>query len=206
MRALNPAASCPQHQYNPIAFSSVTKGGGPPPTDKGVTHMSKKSILTMMCAGGLATATLVVAPASAQAAVPHCTNSDLAASLVNLQGTAGSRIGDLRLTNISRGHCWTRGYPGVSYVGFGNGTQIGRAATWDAGVIRTITLAPRQHADAPIRMVNVQNYPGSTCRPTPVDGLRVYVPGSRLAKFVAFHTTGCRSANVTTILVKPLVR
>ena len=168
--------------------------------------MSRKSILTMTSAVALATATLVAAPTSAQAAVPHCTSSMLAASLVNLQGTAGSRIGDLRLTNISRGSCWSRGYPGVSYVGFGNGTQIGRAATWDAGVVRTILLAPRQHADAPIRMVNVQNYPASVCRPTPVDGLRVYVPGSRLAKFIAFRTTGCRSTNVTTIFVKPLAR
>jgi hypothetical protein len=168
--------------------------------------MSKKSILTMTCATGLATATLVVAPASAQATVPHCTNSNLAAGLVNLQGAAGSRIGELRLTNISRGSCWTRGYPGVSYVGFGNGTQIGRAAAWDAGVVRTIYLAPRQHADAPIRLVNVQNYPASVCRPTPVDGLRVYVPGSRLAKFVPFRTTGCRSTAVTTIFVKPLAR
>jgi len=71
--------------------------------------MSKKSIVTMMCAAALAAATLVAAPASAQAVVPHCTNSKLAASLVNLQGTAGSWIGDLRLTNISRGSCWTRG-------------------------------------------------------------------------------------------------
>jgi hypothetical protein len=166
--------------------------------------MSKKSILTLTSAAALAAATLVAAPASAQAAVPYCTNSDLGASLVNLQGAAGSRIGDLRLTNVSRGYCWTRGYPGVSYVGFGNGTQIGRAATWESGVVRTITLAPRHHVDAPIRMVNVQNYPASVCRPTAVDGLRVYVPGSRLAKFVPFRTTGCRSTTVTTIFVKPL--
>ena len=166
--------------------------------------MTKKLILTMTSAAALTVATLVLAPSSAQAAIPRCTNAKLAASLVNVQGAAGSRIGDLRLTNISRGSCWTRGYPGVSYVGFGNGTQIGRAATWDAGVVRTILLAPRQHADAPIRMPNVQNYPASVCRPTPVDGLRIYVPGSRLAKFVPFHTTGCRSTNVTTIFEKPL--
>ena len=168
--------------------------------------MTKKLILTMTCTAGLAVATLVSAPSSAQAAVAHCANANLAATLVNLQGTAGSRIGDLRLTNISRGQCWTRGYPGVSYVGFGNGTQIGRAATWDAGPVRTITLAPRQHADAPIRLVNVHNYAASVCRPTPVDGLRVYVPGSRLAKFVPYRTTGCRSTNLTTIFVKPLAR
>jgi hypothetical protein len=168
--------------------------------------MTKKLILTMMCTAGLAVATLVAAPSSAQAAVPHCANSDLAASLVNLQGAAGSRIGDLRLTNVTRGQCWTRGYPGVSYVGFGNGTQIGRAATWDAGAVTTITLAPRQHADAPIRLVNVRNYAASVCRPTPVDGLRVYVPDSTLAKFVPYRTTGCRSTSVRTLFVKPLAR
>jgi hypothetical protein len=168
--------------------------------------MSKPSILTVMSAVGLAAATLVAVPASAQAAVPHCTNADMVAKLVNLQGAAGSRIGDLLLTNISRHSCWTRGYPGVSYVGSGNGTQIGRAATWDAGVVRTIVLSPGQHAAAAIRMVNVQNYPAAVCRPTPVDGLRVYVPGSRLAKFIPFRTTGCRSTSVTTIFVKPLTR
>ncbi|NYG08639.1 hypothetical protein BJ986_003126 [Phycicoccus badiiscoriae] len=168
--------------------------------------MTKKSILSVTCAGALAVAALGAVPASAQAAVPHCGSSALAASLVNLQGAAGSRIGDVRLTNVSRGSCWTRGYPGVSYVGFGNGTQIGRAATWDAGTVTTITLAPRQHADAPIRMVNVQNYPASVCHPTAVDGLRVYVPGSTLAKFIPFRTTGCRNTSVTTISVKPLAR
>jgi hypothetical protein len=168
--------------------------------------MTKKLILTMTCAASLAVTALVAAPSTAQAAVPHCANSNLAASLVNLQGAAGSRIGDLRLTNISRGQCWTRGYPGVSYVGFGNGTQIGRAATWDAGAVTSITLAPRQHADAPIRLVNVHNYAASVCRPTAVDGLRVYVPGSTLAKFVPYRTTGCRSTGVTTIFVKPLAR
>ena len=79
-------------------------------------------------------------------------------------------------------------------------------STFAAGVVRTVLLAPRQHADAPIRLVNVQNYPASVCRPTPVDGLRVYVPGSRLAKFIPFRTTGCRSTNVTTIDVMPLAR
>ena len=168
--------------------------------------MTKKLILTMTSAAALTVATLVLAPSSAQAAIPRCTNAKLAASLVNVQGAAGSRIGDLRLTNISRGQCWTRGYPGVSYVGFGNGTQIGRAATWDAGAVTSITLAPRQHADAPIRLVNVHNYAASACRPTPVDGLRVYVPGSTLAKFVPYRTTGCRSTSITTLFVRPLAR
>lgn len=94
----------------------------------------------------------------------------------------------------------------MSYVGNGDGTQIGRAARWDAGTITTVTLAPGQWADSPIQMVDVHNYPAETCRPTPVDGLRVYVPGSALATFVRHPTTGCRSTAVTTISVKPLER
>ena len=166
--------------------------------------MSKKSILTTTFATALAAATLGVAPTSAQATVQQCSSSDLAVTLVDLRGAAGSRVGELRFTNVARHSCQLRGYPGVSYVGFGNGTQIGRAATWDAGTVRTVTLAPRRHADAPIRLVDVRNYPASRCRPTGVDGLRVYVPNSRLAKFVPFHTTGCRSTRVATIFVKPV--
>ncbi len=144
-------------------------------------------------------------PASAATATtPHCTNSALTARLVNLQGTAGSTVGDLRLTNVSTATCWTRGYPGVSYVGYGNGTQIGRSAAWQPGTITTITLAPGQYAQSPIQMVDVYNYPASTCRPTKVDGLRVYVPGSTLAKFIPYKTTGCLSTAITTITVKPL--
>jgi hypothetical protein len=148
-------------------------------------------------------ATLAAAPATA-ATVPHCSNADLRVALVNLQGTAGSRIGDLRLTNVTRGWCWTRGWSGVSYVGYGNGTQIGNAAVWDAGTVRTVTLAPGRSVDEPIRFVNVHNYPAATCRPGAVDGLRVYVPGSTLAKFVPYRTTGCRSTSVNTIFVKPV--
>ncbi|CCH77458.1 conserved exported hypothetical protein [Nostocoides japonicum T1-X7] len=156
------------------------------------------------CATALAAVTLSALPAQAHATIPYCANSDLRASLVNLQGTAGSQVGDLRLTNVAAGSCWTRGYPGVSYVGYGNGTQIGRAAAWDTGTVRTITLAPGQHADSPIRMVDARNYPAATCLPTPVDGLRVYVPGSTLAKYIPHPTTGCRSSSVTTIFVRPL--
>ena len=151
----------------------------------------------------LAGAAVAAAPATA-ATVPHCANADLRVTLVNLQGTAGSRIGDLRLTNVTRGWCWTRGWSGVSYVGYGNGTQIGRAAIWDAGTVRTVTLAPGRSVDEPIRFVNVYNYPAATCRPVAVDGLRVYVPGSTLAKFVPYRTTGCRSTGVNTIYVKPV--
>ncbi len=167
--------------------------------------MMMKSTLMTLCAVGFAVTAGTLGASAAQAAgVPQCSNSDLRAALVNVTGAAGSRVGDLRFTNVARGTCTTRGYPGVSYVGDGNGTQIGRAATWDSGTVRTITLRPGQYTASPIRMVNVQNYPAATCRPKVVDGLRVYVPGSTLAKFIPYRTTGCLSTKVTTIDVKPV--
>ncbi len=164
----------------------------------------RKSMVATACATGLAAVALGALPAHASAAVPYCTNSDLRASLVDLQGTAGSEVGNLRLTNVSSGSCWTRGYPGVSYVGDGNGTQIGRPATWESGTVRSITIAPGKHAQSPIQLVDVLNYPPTTCRPQSVDGLRVYVPGSTLAQYIPHPTTGCRSTSVTTIFVRPL--
>jgi hypothetical protein len=147
---------------------------------------------------------MVAAFPATGATVPHCASASLRVTLVNLQGTAGSRIADLRLTNVTHGSCWTRGWSGVSYVGYGNGTQIGKAAVWDPGTVRTVTLAPGRWVDEPIRFVNVSGYPAGTCRPVAVDGLRVYVPGSTLAKFVPYRTTGCRSTSVSTIFVKPV--
>ena len=40
------------------------------------------------------------------------------------------------------------------------------------------------------------NYPASRCRPSHVDGFRVYVPNSTRAQYVAHPTTGCGNRNV----------
>ena len=81
------------------------------------------------------------------------------------------------------------GFPGVSYVGGGNGTQVGQAATRTDDAVKTRTLAPGKSAKAALRRTQPGNY-GDDCRQTKVDGFRVYPPGSTESAFVAFTTTG----------------
>ena len=71
-----------------------------------------------------------LAPAQA-AATPQCTNANLHATFHHTDSGAGHRFGRLVLTNVSNHACHTGGYGGLSYVGHGNGTQIGAAATRD---------------------------------------------------------------------------
>lgn len=168
-----------------------------------MSTMTRRALAASACTLAVATGATTTAPAGA-ATTPHCTSGDLRVSLVDLDGAAGSTVGDLRLTNRTAGWCWTRGWPGVSWVGYGNGTQVGRAATWDAGTVTTVLLAPGRSAYAPVRMVRTWDYPTATCLPTPVDGLRVYVPDATLAKFVPAAGTACRSLAVRTLFVKPV--
>jgi len=141
--------------------------------------------------------------ASAASAVPACTNADLVASFHHTDAGAGNRFGRLVLRNVSGHACRTGGFAGLSYVGHGNGTQIGAAASRIGGS-SPVTLQPGQRAFSPVDEVVAQNYPAKTCRPTKVDGFRVYVPNSRLAQYVPHPTTGCANPKVHLISEKSL--
>lgn len=157
-------------------------------------------------AAGAAVAALGGAPAQATS-VPACGNADLHASYGGAQGAAGHTYGQLRLTNVSGHACTTGGFSGVSYVGDGNGTQIGAPADrTDTAGVAFYVLRPGQRLHSPIDEVDALNYPKKRCRPTHVDGFRVYVPGSHRSQFVAHPTTGCRNAGVHLLSQKPLRR
>jgi Protein of unknown function (DUF4232) len=159
--------------------------------------------LTLSVAGTLGGAAL---PAHASG-TPLCTNADLHASYRHSGDGLGHSYGSLVLRNISSQACHTGGYSGLSYVGGGNGTQIGAPAVrTNPGAVATYVLAPGQRLRNPLDEVTALNYPKRTCRPTHVDGFRVYVPGSRLAQYVPHPTTGCRSHHVRLMFVKPLRR
>ena len=64
----------------------------------------------------------------AQQRAPWCSNADLAASYRYSDSGAGHVWGWIVLRNRSDHSCRTGGFPGLSYVGDGNGTQIGAAA------------------------------------------------------------------------------
>jgi hypothetical protein len=99
------------------------------------------------------------------------------------------------MKNVSSHACHSGGFGGLSYVGGGDGTQIGAAAD-RVGTWRGFTLQPGQRAFSPTDEVVAANYPTATCRPAHVDGFRVYLPNTTRAKFIAHATTGCRNAAV----------
>jgi hypothetical protein len=155
-----------------------------------------------LAAGGLITAL----PATASG-TPSCTNSDLSASYRHSDDGAGHRFGFLVLRNTSGHRCHTGGYGGVSYVGDGNGTQIGAPAVrTDASAVATYVLAPGQRLRSPLDEVRASNFPGTRCRRAHVDGFRVYVPNATRSQYVPHATTGCRNHHVKLIFQQPLRR
>jgi hypothetical protein len=154
---------------------------------------------------GLALAGLL-APAPATAATPACTNGDLTASYRHHDDGAGHSYGWIVLRNTSGHACHTGGYGGISYVGDGNGTQIGAAAARLPGTVATYVLEAGQRLRSPIDEVRAGNYPRRTCRPRHVDGFRVYVPNATRSQYVVHPTVGCRNRQITLIHQKPYRR
>jgi hypothetical protein len=113
----------------------------------------------------------------------------------------------LVLTNKGSTPCTLTGYPGVSFVGNGNGSQLGTAATRETGgiAITTLTLAPGAAAHAQLNITMAGNYDAATCKPKTADGLRVYPPDETNSVFVATTTyTACQSTTIVLIVVRPL--
>ncbi|ARC58563.1 hypothetical protein AS850_15855 [Frondihabitans sp. 762G35] len=111
-------------------------------------------------------------------------------------GAAGSVEPDLVLTNRGSSTCTLQGWPGVSFVGHGDGRQIGAAAVQNRTASHpTVTLRPGARAIVPLRIVQAANFPSSSCSPVAADGFRVYPPGSKTALFVkATGFTACADA------------
>jgi len=138
-------------------------------------------------------------PSPSSLRVARCTADHLTGTLTEGDGGgAGSTFPYLVLKNTGSAPCQLQGWPGVSFVGDSNGTQLGAAATFDrSSPHATVTLLPNGHAHAPLRVGQAANYPTSTCKPREADGLRVYVPGETHAIFVkASGLTACTSTQV----------
>lgn len=137
-----------------------------------------------------------VSPVSA-ATAPACTNADLHVTAHAKGAAAGSSYLTLRYTNVSGHACTTGGYGGLSFVGHGNGTQIGEPAKRAPGTpVRSFVLRPGQRATSLVQIAQSGNYDKRACRPTHADGFRVYVPNSRAAQFVPYPTTACASTTI----------
>ncbi len=110
------------------------------------------------------------------------------------------------LHNTGASSCTVQGWPGVSYVGRGNGTQVGGAATLTRTVPHpTVTLRPGGTAQAHLTASALPE----SCTTAPVDGLRVYPPGSKRSFFsdTRLVTTGgvCADASVSLLRVEAFI-
>jgi hypothetical protein len=113
----------------------------------------------------------------------------------------------LALRNTGETTCTVQGWPGVSFVGGGNGTQIGAPAGLDRSVpAPTVTLAPGDTAVAPLKITRAENVPAGDCSPVEPEGFRVYPPGSKQSLFVASTDyTACRSSDAELLSVQAFV-
>lgn len=135
----------------------------------------------------------------------QCATSQLDASLGNGDGAAGSTYYQLVLTNTGDQPCTTGGFGGVSYVGGGDGSQIGAAAVREQkDRARTIVLQPGGKATATLQEAEAGNYDKATCRPAPADGLRIYPPNNTASLFVKQHgAVGCENHKVQLLFLRP---
>jgi hypothetical protein len=163
-------------------------------------------LLTTGAGLAVAAGSLIAPVPSASAATPACGNADLTASYRHSDDGMGHSYGWIVLRNTSGHTCATGGYGGISYVGDGNGTQIGAAAVRIGGDARTYVLQPGQRLRSSIDEVTALNYPRSTCHPRHVDGFRIYVPNATASQYVVHPTTGCRNHHVKLIHQKPYRR
>ncbi|AGF72798.1 DUF4232 domain-containing protein [Corynebacterium halotolerans] len=136
-----------------------------------------------------------------------CHTDGLDISLVAQQGAAGSVIHTLGFTNTTDAPCELTGFPGVSLVGYGDGTQIGAAAVREARrEPQPVSLAPGGTAHADVRTSRAEIHDPAACGGVvPADGLRIYPPGNTAAAFLPVEgMTGCSSGEVELLTVRPV--
>jgi Domain of unknown function (DUF4232) len=142
----------------------------------------------------------------ATAAAPGCGTGQLTVWLgIPGDGAAGSTYYELELSNTSGKTCTLYGYPGVSAVGK-NGRQLGRAASRDhADPVRLVTLGRGATAHVLLKLVDVGNFPASSCDPAAAVALRVYPPNTRRSVEVPFSFQACRKGGPVFLYVRTTV-
>lgn len=164
-------------------------------------------LLTTAAGLALATGGLLAPAPLAAAATPSCGNADLHASYHHSDSGMGHSYGWIVLRNTSGHACRTGGYGGISYVGHGDGTQIGHPAVReDEKAVRSFVLKAGQRLRSPLDEVTALNYPRKTCHRAHVDGFRVYVPNATTSQYVVHPTVGCTNGHVHLLFQKPYRR
>jgi hypothetical protein len=171
-------------------------------TSAGATSPTAASPTTSVATTSTTTTTTTT-PSPAPGA---CRSSQAALAIERTSGAAGSAYVTIRLTNTGPTSCTTQGYPGVSLVGHGDGTQLGAAADRDRSVTPArVQVAAGGHTSFVVRVGQAANYDAAKCRPVAADGFRVYLPGETSALFLrASDLTGCADSTVHLLSVRPV--
>jgi hypothetical protein len=142
---------------------------------------------------------------SSSPAVPACATSELAASLGQGNGAAGSTIVPLEFRNTSSSACTLYGYPGVSFVTGPGGSQIGTSASEDNATPRQlVTLAAGSTAHALLQVAVAQNYPPSRCHLVQAHWLRIFPPGQTAPLYVKFNSATCTAKSIRVLAVQTM--
>jgi hypothetical protein len=157
--------------------------------------------MATVVAGSVLGGVMMLAPSGTAAAghrptSPECTNDNLTAKYKGGDAGMSHVYGRIILRNTSDVTCWVKGYGGLSYVGAGNGTQVGAAADRTPSNAPKVTLAPGDKVRSAVAETSYAPYPRKRCQPTEVDGFRVYLPDETRSQFIEHPTTGCANPNV----------
>ena len=142
--------------------------------------------LATVVAGSVAGGVMMLAPsgtaATGQAGVPapprECTKANLSAKYKGGDAAMSHVFGRIVLRNTSEDTCYVKGYGGLSYVGGGNGTQVGAAADRTPAATPKTVLEPGDKVRSAIVETSYAPYPKKECQPT--QGRRV--PGLRAGR------------------------
>jgi hypothetical protein len=169
-------------------------------------YLSMAATVALAGCGGSNADTSASSAATAGAPAPStspCATTDLAASLGQSDGTAGTIYYPLYLRNSASTTCTTAGYAAVLFVAGADNHQVGSAASQDPGTTATVTLAPGQTASATLGIAEAGNFPPD-CDMTPVSGLRVFPPGQTASLVIGHVDSGCANPKYTTLHIGPL--
>ncbi|WP_285725718.1 DUF4232 domain-containing protein [Psychromicrobium xiongbiense] len=181
-----------------VALLMTSCGASPAPAQSSgqTTSASASSTPGTSSSAAASPSTSAAAGPSGPAVGLPCTAAALKGTLHDGSGAAGSVYYTLTLTNTSSTMCVLDGYPGVSLVGKGNGTQLGAPADRDASrpSAGPITMVPGASANAVLRYTQAGNY--QNCTQTPADGLRVYPPSATDSLYIAQPLTACTESSM----------
>lgn len=198
-----------------IAGVSGCSGGAPQTpmrhaTGAGAPSTASPAASSVPTSSGPATsgpATSSVPSTSEPASVPRGGSAPGRCAAADLRGSVDQTLSGqqrvepfLVLQNTGSSSCTLQGWPGVSFVGGGTGTQIGVPANAErSSAHSTVTLTPGGDAYVSTVILFASSVPAEQCKPAQADGFRVFPPGSRASLFIKYPLTVC-SGTATNIM------